>query len=42
MKILFYINAIHEGGAERVVVNLASQFVDYGDDIVLVTSFQDT
>ena len=41
MKILFYINAIHQGGAERVMVNLANQFSEKGDDVVLVTSFKD-
>ena len=41
MKILFYINAIHQGGAERVMVNLANQFSEKGDKVVLVTSFED-
>lgn len=41
MKVAFYINAIHEGGAERVVVNLASDFAEYGDEIILITSFRD-
>lgn len=40
-KILFYINAIHNGGAERVMVNLTKQFSDNGDSVVLVTSFVD-
>lgn len=42
MKIAFYINAIHEGGAERVMVNLASYFAQEGDDIILITSFKDS
>ena len=42
MKIAFYINAIHEGGAERVMVNLASNFANEGDDIILITSFKDS
>ena len=42
MKIAFYINAIHEGGAERVMVNLASRFANDGDDVILITSFKDT
>ena len=42
MKIAFYINAIHEGGAERVMVNLANAFVNKGDEIILITSFKDT
>lgn len=42
MKILFYINAIHDGGAERVMVNLAKYFSDIGYETILVTSFRDT
>ncbi len=42
MKILFYINAIHHGGAERVMVNLAKDFAKSGYETVLVTSFTDT
>lgn len=41
MKLLFYINAIHQGGAERVIVNLANQFAEKGDEVTLVTSFED-
>lgn len=41
-KIMFYINAIHDGGAERVMVNLAKYFSENGYDTTLVTSFQDT
>ena len=39
MKIAFYINAIHEGGAERVMVNLAKQFSEHGYDALMITSF---
>lgn len=42
MKILFYINAIHDGGAERVMVNLAKYFSENGYNTLLVTSFRDT
>ena len=42
MKILFYINAIHDGGAERVMVNLAKYFSENGYETILVTSFRDT
>lgn len=42
MKILFYINAIHDGGAERVMINLAKYFSDTGYETILVTSFIDT
>lgn len=41
-KIMFYINAIHDGGAERVMVNLAKYFSENGYDTTLVTSFRDT
>lgn len=41
-KIIFYINAIHDGGAERVMVNLAKYFSEEGFDTILVTSFKDT
>lgn len=40
MKIMFYINTLGRGGAERVVVNLASAFYNSGIDIVLVNSFK--
>lgn len=39
MKVAFYINAIHEGGAQRVLVNLANELVNNGDEVILVTSF---
>ena len=41
MKLLFYINAIHDGGAERVMINLTKQFASSGHNVVLVTSFVD-
>lgn len=41
MRILFYINAIHQGGAERVMVNLAKQFAEKGDEVCLVTSLHE-
>lgn len=42
MKLLFYINAIHDGGAERVMINLTSQFAKAGNEVILLTSFVDT
>lgn len=42
MKVMFYINAIHHGGAERVICNLATQFSERGYDCVLLTSFRDS
>lgn len=41
-KIMFYINAIHHGGAERVICNLATSFSKNGYECFLVTSFRDT
>lgn len=40
--IMFYLNAIHEGGAERVILQLAYRFAQAGYHSVLVTSFIDT
>lgn len=40
-KIMFYINAIHDGGAERVMINLADYFSRQGYKTILVTSFRD-
>jgi glycosyltransferase involved in cell wall biosynthesis len=40
-RLLFYINAIHHGGAERVMVNLANEFSRRGYTVILVTSFRD-
>lgn len=40
--IMFYINAIHDGGAERVILQLAERFAQVGYRSVLVTSFVDT
>ena len=39
--LLFYINAIHDGGAERVILQLAKHFANNGYKSVLVTSFVD-
>lgn len=41
MKLLFYINSIHHGGAQRVMLNLANQFASHGYEVILVTSFVD-
>jgi glycosyltransferase involved in cell wall biosynthesis len=41
-KILFYINAIHYGGAEKVLVNLANEFAAIGYRTIVVTSFYDS
>ncbi len=39
--IMFYINAIHDGGAERVIIQLAYHFSEIGYRSILVTSFRD-
>lgn len=40
MKLMFYINTISHGGAERVISRLATEFSERGDDVTLVTSFR--
>ena len=40
--LMFYINAINGGGAERVMVNLAGNFAAEGVKVTLVTSFRDS
>lgn len=40
-KLLFYINQLYSGGAERVMSNLASMFSTHGYQVVLVTSFRE-
>lgn len=37
-KLLFYINSLSKGGAERVMANLANSFAQDGYDVVFVTS----
>lgn len=39
---MFYINAIHDGGAERVMINLAKYFSENKYVTILVTSFRDS
>ena len=38
-KIVFYTNDIGDGGAQRVLVNLANNFAEDGNDCVFVSSF---
>lgn len=40
MKILFYINSLNTGGAERAIANTASYFAEHGWDTILLTSFR--
>ena len=39
MKIMFYINTLAGGGAQRVMANLANSFAGAGDEVIFVTSF---
>lgn len=39
MKILFYINVLSGGGAERVIANLSNQFANDNTEVVLVTTY---
>lgn len=39
--LLFYINSIHDGGAERVIIQLAHYFAERGFRSILLTSFVD-
>lgn len=40
-KIYFYMNTLAKGGAERVIIQLARKFQDYGDKVLIITSFAD-
>lgn len=40
MNILFYIDTIGYGGAERVIVNLSNQLSERGHNCIVVTSFE--
>ena len=39
MKVLFYINVLSGGGAERVIANLSNQFSNDNFEVVLVTTY---
>lgn len=39
-KIMFHVNSLGKGGAERVIVNLAGQFVEKGIDVIIATEWQ--
>lgn len=39
MRVLFYINTLGRGGAERVIANLANQFSKNDHDSILLTSY---
>ena len=38
-KIIFHLNCLEQGGAERVVTNLANQFVENGYDVIIATEW---
>ena len=39
-KIVFHIQCLERGGAERVVTNLAGQFVNHGYEVYIATESQ--
>ena len=39
MKVLFYVNILSGGGAERVIANLANNFHESGHEIIVVNTF---
>ena len=39
-KIMFHLNCLEQGGAERVVSNLANQFAKENDEIIVATEWQ--
>lgn len=39
MKIIFHLNCLEQGGAERVVTNLAHQFADNGYEVIITTQW---
>lgn len=39
MRILFYINVLSGGGAERVIANLSNQFANDNAEVILVTTY---
>ena len=39
-KIMFHINSLGKGGAERVVVNLAEQFAQNDIDVIIATEWK--
>ncbi|MEG1848708.1 MAG: glycosyltransferase, partial [Lachnospiraceae bacterium] len=39
-KIMFHLNCLEQGGAERVVTNLSAQFVQDGYEVIIATEWQ--
>ena len=42
MRLLFYMNSLCGGGAERVLANLANQFCQHGYDVCVVTTYRNS
>ena len=38
-KLLFHINSLGKGGAERVIVNLTTEFIKLGIDVAIATEW---
>ena len=38
-KIVFHLNCLEQGGAERVVTTLANQFAKDGDEVLIATEW---
>lgn len=39
-KIMFHVNSLGKGGAERVIINLAEQFIKKGIEVIIATEWQ--
>ena len=39
-KIVFHLNCLERGGAERVVTNLSGQFAEHGYEVYIATEWQ--
>lgn len=39
-KIVFHLNCLEQGGAERVVSNLANQFAEENYEVIVATQWQ--
>ena len=40
LKIVFHLNCLEQGGAERVVTNLSAQFAEEGYEVIVATEWQ--
>ena len=39
MKVLFYVNILSGGGAERVIANIANNLCEKGHEVIVVNTF---